>query len=102
MARRLELQTELEQLLGSEYVYFQPPESIKLHYPCIIYNKENWSIRYANNFPYKMHPNYEITIIDRDPDADWDKKMLRTFTYVSVERFFAVDNLYHWVFRLYY
>lgn len=102
MASRLELQTELESLLGSEYVYFQPPESIRLQYPCIIYKKDNWGIRYADNFPYKMIPNYEVTIIDRDPDANWDRIMLEHFPYISVARFFNNENLYHWVFRLYY
>ena len=102
MASRLELQTELEELLGSEEVYFQPPESIKLSYPCIIYEKDNWGILYADNFPYKTIPNYQITVIDRDPDADWDKRMLEHFQYISISRFFVADNLYHWAFRLYY
>lgn len=102
MASRLELQTELEELLGSEEVYFQPPESIKLSYPCIIYEKDNWGIRHADDFPYKAIPNYQITIIDRDPDANWDKQMLEKFRYISISRFFNNDNLYHWVFRLYY
>ncbi len=102
MASRLELQTELENLLGSDEVYFQPPESIKLQYPCIIYKKENWGIRYADNLSYKRIPNYEVTIIDRDPDADWDVKMIDRFSYVSIARFFINENLYHWVFGLYY
>ena len=102
MASRLDLQTELESLLGSEYVYFQPPESIKLHYPCIIYKKANWGINHADNFAYKSIPHYQVTIIDRDPDANWDKKMLDHFPYVSISSFFNTENLYHWVFGLYY
>ena len=102
MASRLDLQTELEELLGSTNVYFQPPESVRLKYPCVVFNKNNWYIRNANDFPYLYQPNYQITFIDYDPDADWDVKMMRHFRYVSYDRSFTADNLNHWVFRLYY
>ena len=39
MDRRLQLHEELCSVLGSRNVYFQPPETIKLTYPCIIYSK---------------------------------------------------------------
>ena len=37
MASRLDLQTFLEELLESKNVYFQPPESVKMNYPAIVY-----------------------------------------------------------------
>lgn len=37
MASRLDLQTFLEELLESKNVYFQPPESVKMKYPAIVY-----------------------------------------------------------------
>ena len=37
MANRLDLQALLEDLLGSRNVYYQPPESVKMNYPAIVY-----------------------------------------------------------------
>ena len=39
MDRRLELQSELEKILGSRNVYYQPLPSLKLQYPCIVYER---------------------------------------------------------------
>ena len=41
MDSRPNLQTMLEQILGSRNVYFQPPESLKLNYPAIVYKRSN-------------------------------------------------------------
>ena len=41
MGSRLELQSKLEELLGSRNVYYQPPESLKMKYPAIRYSKED-------------------------------------------------------------
>ena len=49
MAGRLELQSKLEELLGTRNVYYQPPESIKIGYPAIVYFKNNIVNRYAND-----------------------------------------------------
>ena len=38
---RLILHDELITLLGSSNVYFQPPTSIKMNYPCIIYKLDD-------------------------------------------------------------
>ena len=37
MGTRIELQLKLEEILGSRHVYFQPPASIKMTYPAIVY-----------------------------------------------------------------
>ena len=39
MASRLNLHNSLIEALGTKSVYFQPPESVKLVYPCIIYEE---------------------------------------------------------------
>ena len=41
MANRLDLQALLEDLLGSRNVYYQPPESVKMNYPAIVYALED-------------------------------------------------------------
>ena len=49
MASRHELHDELKELLGTNRCYFQPPESIKLEYPCIIYKRDPSDILRADN-----------------------------------------------------
>ena len=54
MDSRPNLQTKLEQILGSRNVYFQPPESIKLNYPAIVYKRSNIQNTFADNEVYKQ------------------------------------------------
>ena len=46
MNRRLELQEKLEQLVGNSNVYFQPPASVMLSYPCVIYSVGSGDAKY--------------------------------------------------------
>lgn len=102
MGRRLKLQQELEELLGSRNVYFQPPESKKLNYDCIIYNRPNIEGMNANNNKYKLTDRYDVMFIYRNPDSEMPHKILEHFSYCSHNRHFVADNLYHDVFSLYY
>lgn len=101
MAPRLDLQTLLEDLLGSRNVYFQPPPSIQIEYPCIVYNRENIQIEHADNEPYSTKTRYQIMVIDRDPDSSIPVKVAKLAT-CSYDRFYVVDNLNHDVFRIYF
>ncbi len=102
MASRLELQNELETLLGSDHVYFQPPASIKISYPCIIYNLSNIQARRADNMPYNLDNAYEVTYIDKNPDNTLKTQMIEHFQKCRFNRFFTSDNLNHYVYNLYY
>ncbi len=104
MARQRELQAELEAILGSRNVYFQPPATIKMNYPCFKYNRARVEADRADNLPYVMHERYMVTFISRDPDDNL--RMVRTlmehFPKCSHDRFYTADNLSHDVFDLYY
>jgi hypothetical protein len=100
MNRRLELQSEFESILGSKYVYFQPPESIKLHYPCIVYKRTAGETLYADNSPYLAKNRYEATLIDENPDSEFVDKMLR-LPYAAYQRHFNSDGLNHDVFYVF-
>ena len=102
MASRLDLQNELENLIGSTRVYFQPPASITLHYPCIIYHLSNIRDRRADNKAYNLDNEYEVTYIDKNPDNDIKTRMIQEFPKCRFNRFFTNDNLNHYVFILYY
>ncbi len=101
MASRLELQTKLEELLGSENVYYQPPESIKMEYPAIVYTKSNIQSRFANDKSYSQMTSYDITVIDKRPDNEVIRKLLE-LPYCSFDRHFKSSNLNHDVLTLYY
>jgi hypothetical protein len=101
MGTRLELQTFLEELLGSDYVYFQPPTNIAMHYPAIVYNRDYQQVLHADNRPYSLRIRYQVTVIDRDPDSLIPDKiaMLPLTTYV---RHFTADSLNHDIYDVYF
>lgn len=101
MADRLELQTLLEEILETRNVYFQPPESFKINYPCIVYNKSDENYRHADDLKYYNRNVYDVTIIDKNPDSEIPKKVSE-LPYCSFNRFFVSDNLNHTVYRLVY
>ena len=101
MATQQELQTKLEELLGSRNVYYMPPESLKIHYPAIVYSKSRIDTKKANNSIYKKNTRYEITVIDRLPDNPTIDKLME-LPYCSFDRPYKSDNLYHDVLTLYY
>jgi hypothetical protein len=101
MGSRLALQTLFEGILGSESVYFQPPESIKLTYPCIIYQRSFIRTDYANNDPYSLKKEYTVTVIERDPDSTLPDQIAVLHT-ARHDRYYTADMLHHNVFTLFY
>ena len=98
---RVELHQELVGFLGSNNVYFRPPESVKLKYPCIIYNVRSGDSQYADNISYIFHRSYDIQIIHKEADTDLIEKFVTAFPKSKFDRSFAVDNLVHENFILY-
>ena len=97
---RLMLQTMLEDTLGSDNVYFQPPESMKLKYPCIVYNISNADTLYAGNIPYKFDICYQLTFMSRDPD-DETRDKIAMLPMCRYDRQFKTDDMNHDVFKIY-
>lgn len=102
MARaREDLQDFLENLLKTRNVYFQPPPSIKMNYPAIVYTLANIQNEPANNSVYMQKTTYQLTIIDKDPDSEISKTV-SLLPMCRFNRFFTSDNLNHFVYTLYY
>ena len=99
---RTDLDARLRDLLKTTNVYFQPPASIKLKYPCIIYNLTAIPALYADNRVYKTHRRYQVTYVTSDPDDAFIDTMLESFEMVSFDRHFTSDRLNHYIFTLYY
>lgn len=102
-SNREELSKILHKILGSDYVYFDPPESKQIHYPCIIYQRSSGDTDFANNVGYRFTKRYQITVIAKDPDVSariMDK--LAKLPMCTYDRHYTSDNLHHDIFNLYY
>lgn len=102
MASRLKLQTELERLLGSRNVYFQPPASVQMKYDAIRYWLAGKDLKRANNRIYQNTNQYDGVIITKNPDTTIPDKLLATFEMCSFGRPYTADNLNHYPFTIYY
>ncbi|GHU60674.1 hypothetical protein FACS1894171_2460 [Clostridia bacterium] len=101
MPGRIDLQTIFENLLGSRNVYFQPPASIKMRYPAIVYGLDDIENTFANDEVYLSKRKYAVTVIDEDPDSPIVDKIAALPT-CQFNRHFESDNLNHDVFILHY
>ena len=101
MGTRLELQTLLEEILGSSAVYFQPPSTVQMQYPCIVYHRIKIDTRSANNSKYIIKKKYSITVIDKNPDSVIPDKLAKLPMCIH-DRQFISNNLNHDVFELFY
>ena len=101
MGSRLELQNLLESILGSRNVYYQPPESIKIKYPAIIYSRNNIDNNFADDIVYMQNHTYQIIVIDANPDSEIINKISK-LPMCRYDRHYTSDNLNHDVFTLYY
>ena len=98
---RLTLQSKLEDLLGSNHVYYQPPENLKMEYPAIRYSKSDEEDIYANNIKYISMSVYDLVVIDKKPDNPVIKKLLK-LPYSEFNRHYLADGLNHDIIRIFY
>ena len=101
MNRRLQLHQELVKLLGNNHVYYKPPESLKMEYPCIRYSRSNIISRHADNAKYLNRNCYDLVVIDKKVDNPVIEKLLE-LPLTSFNRHYVADNLNHDVIRIYY
>lgn len=101
MASRLELQTMLEDILGSRNVYYQPPASIHMEYPAIVYSRSRIDNNHANDSVYSQFKAYDLIVIDRNPDSVIVEKISQ-LPMCSFAQHYTSDNLNHDVFTIYY
>jgi len=101
MGTRLELQASLEELLGSRNVYFQPPTSVTMSYPAIVYNRDYQSVFFADNGPYTRRLRYQVTVIDPNPDSLIPDRVAE-LPMTTLVRHFTLDNLNHDIYDVYF
>ena len=99
--RRLELHEILENIPGVKRAYYQPPEDIRMVYPCIRYERSNAITEFANNLPYRFTMRYTVMVIDLDPDSRIIEEVAK-LPMCTFDRAYSADNLNHSVFTLYF
>lgn len=97
---RLVLHELLCEKLGSRNVYFQPPESVKMKYPAIVYSRNRIENTSADNIVYKQSVSYTITVVDRDPDSEIVERVSQ-IPHIMYDRSYVSNNLNHDTFRLF-
>lgn len=100
MINREELSISLHNILGTNNVYFNPPKTVNINYPAIIYFRNDIQNTQANNKVYKQDVVYTITVVDFNPDSEIVKRVsqLPLCRYI---RHYKADGLNHDVFELY-
>jgi hypothetical protein len=101
MSKRLELHELLVKLLGSSNVYFQPPSTVKMQYPCIVYGRSLIKTEHADDLPYNSRICYMVTVIDANPDSEIPTR-LGKLPLCKFNRRYTADNLNHDVYNVYY
>lgn len=100
--RRLEFHERLCTILGSRNVYFQPPATVKLKYPCIIYSLGEEQVNYADNQGYLTCDSYRVQIIAKDPTFELFETFKSKWQYVRAGAPFTADNLNHHNYTVYF
>lgn len=101
MADRLELQEILRNVLGSQYVYFQPPNNLEMQYPCIVYRWDRAATKFADNKRYKGMRGYQVTVLDKDPDSEIPEQIAE-LPMSLFDRTFVSDKVYHFVYNIFF
>lgn len=99
MGRRQQLHQILKTFCNN--VYFQPPTGLQMVYPAIVYNRDYALTAFADNKAYRRTKRYQVTIIDKNPDSEIPD-MVADLPMSTFSRFFAVDQLNHDIYDVYF
>lgn len=64
-----DLHDVLKNLMPGIPIYFQPPESIRMQYPCLIYTIDGTNSVHADNIKYADTRIYQLILVQRQPDT---------------------------------
>lgn len=95
--------TDLSDILHTilDHVYYQPPASIKMQYPCIVYSLSGERPTRADNRKYVNKKRYSVTVVDYDQDSSYPD-MVGDLPYSSAEKPYTSDGLYHFPYTVYF
>lgn len=102
MARpRTELHAILKSLDNAEEVYFQADETSTLKFPCIIYERFDSWVAYADDVKYLGKKRYNVIVVDRNPDSLLSDEV-EDLPLTKFDRFYKASGLNHFVYKLYF
>lgn len=101
MASRIDLQSKLEELLGSRNVYYNPPDNLRMQYNAIRYSLGVRQSTYADDRKYRNMNRYDLIVITRESDPEVVEKLLE-LPYCSMGTPYKADNLNHYPLTLYW
>ena len=99
MDSRLNLQKEFLKLCNN--VYFQPPATVTLKYPAIVYSLRDFGNSHADDGVYRQNRSYNVVVIDRNPESTVAEAVSKMQS-CRFDRFYAADGLNHFAFSLFY
>lgn len=106
MTKRLQFSDKIHALLKDngyeENVYFQPPPTVSMKYPCVRYTRGSVEARYADDIRYLHKDRYELIVIDPNPDSEIPDLILDNFRYSRLDRRYTTDNLNHTSITVYF
>ena len=88
--------------LGIKNAYFQPPKTVMLRYPCVIYRLDNIDKTNADDKAYVTTNRYLVTYVTEDPDDEMIFELIKHFQMISWSGSFTSDNLNHYNYNLYF
>lgn len=98
--RETQLHPKLQEICQN--VYYEPPASVSLSYPAIIYSRDSDDSRYADDSTYIQRIRYTVAIITSSACDTYIEEMKAKFPYVRFDRHYTHDNLHHNVFTLFF
>lgn len=100
--RRLELHELLKSLVPEGTgLYFQPKPNVTIEYPAVVYHRAPANSEHAGNQPYFVTDQYEVTVIDRNPDSQIHR-LIATLPSSRHNRFFITEGLNHDVYTIFF
>lgn len=89
----------MEECGEEPHVYFQPPESIKLVYPCIIYHISNIDTLYSSNLPYAHFISFETKYISKDSTSKVPNRLLK-LPRSRFNTYYTAEKLHHYSYTI--
>ena len=99
-----ELRDQLYLVNNTKNVYYNPPSSIKMEFPCFRFELNNVDVKHADNKAYARKKRWAVTYISRNVEdiEIVSEQMFDIFQYCNFDTSFRADNLNHAVFNLYF
>lgn len=98
---RMSFHRKLLAIPGLKKVYYQPPSTDKLEFPCIVYSLYGLRVKDADNEKMIVNRRYNVILIDKNPDSPIFDEMLK-LDYCRFDRSYSTNNMTHFVFTINY